>query len=209
MSETSQRIHAFILAAGASRRFGGIKLLAPIPSIQKEPHKPQSIIEHCVTQVHLARFDSYSVVLGANAEAIDAALKVKKQQWGFATHINQNWQQGMGVTIAAAVSLATSSHIAICAADQIAIKSEHFSRLIAASHKHPTSIIAAKYSGRLGVPCIFPSAYFEELANLTGDTGAKNLIIKERRNVISIDLPEGVFDIDTADDLNQFSDRDF
>jgi molybdenum cofactor cytidylyltransferase len=201
MSETSQHIHAFILAAGASRRFDGIKLLAPIPSIQNKPHKPQSIIEHCVTQVHQAQFDSYSVILGANAEAIEAALQVKKQQWGFATHINPSWQQGMGVTIATAVGLATSSHIVICAADQIAIKSEHFSRLIAASHKHPTCIIAAKYSGRLGVPCIFPRAYFEELARLTGDKGAKDLIANEKHNVISIEIPEGAHDVDTPNDL--------
>lgn len=203
MSNTSQHIHAFILAAGASRRFGGIKLLAPIPLLQKEPYKPQSIIEHCVTQVHQARFDSYSVVLGANAQAIEAAIQVKKQQWKFATHINQNWQQGMGVTIASAVSLATSSHIAVCAADQIAIKSEHYSRLVAASHKHPTCIIAAKYSERLGVPCIFPNAYFKELTNLTGDKGAKDLIVKEKRNVISIEIPEGAHDVDTPNDLKR------
>jgi len=58
---------------------------------------------------------------------------------------------------------------------------------------------ASHYAGRKGVPAYFPKDTFETLTSLSGDSGARNLLL----NANYEDLPGGELDVDTPDDLER------
>jgi molybdenum cofactor cytidylyltransferase len=74
-------------------------------------------------------------------------------------------------------------------------------QLIQESIKMPNKLICSKSGLALLPPAIFPSAYFEQLMNLTGDKGAKALLHQNIDNLQAIVLPKAIIDIDTKKDL--------
>ena len=53
-------------------------------------------------------------------------------------------------------------------------------------------------------PCLFPAAYFPELAALEGDRGGKRVIRAHPEAVLTVPLPEKeLFDTDTKEDLSR------
>jgi CTP:molybdopterin cytidylyltransferase MocA len=76
--------------------------------------------------------------------------------------------------------------------DMPAVASDHLQALTASG-----VITASCYAGRNGVPAYFPRAAFSELARLSGDSGARELL----RTAPAIVLPHGEFDVDTPYDL--------
>lgn len=78
--------------------------------------------------------------------------------------------------------------------DQPAVTPEHLRTLTATGH-----LTASAYAGRNGVPAYIPAAFFPQLAQLTGDSGARDLL----RTAPTIPLPHGELDIDTPADLDQ------
>ena len=59
--------------------------------------------------------------------------------------------------------------------------------------------VGSAYSEAIGVPAIFARSSFDDLASLTGDRGARSLLL--RPNVTAIAWPGGAIDIDTPADL--------
>ena len=187
-----------LLAAGQSKRFGGIKQLADIHGLP--------MICHCLSQYRqdkewLEGITNGYVVLGANAKLIAKVLPDNID-----TYLVPSWVNGMGYGLAQAIQEVASdtSHVLIGLADQVALTQKILSQLIDKSKTHPLNIVAAKYAGGLGAPVIFPKKYFLELSQLTGDKGAKVLLQKNIRNVKPVDLPLGIVDIDTTQDLDQY-----
>ncbi|NCP64200.1 MAG: nucleotidyltransferase family protein [Paraglaciecola sp.] len=186
---------ALLLAAGNSQRFAGIKQLAM--------WQGQSLINHSVSQFYedgviLQGLNGLRVALGANAQQIKAQLASAVE-----TIDMQNWSQGIGATIAEAVSRmpTTTKHLLIALADQIAIKHTDFLHLIALSEQYPNHIIAARYADVVGVPAIFPQRFFSHLQQLSGDKGARSLFALWQDAVISVDMPHASLDVDTQQDL--------
>jgi molybdenum cofactor cytidylyltransferase len=64
-------------------------------------------------------------------------------------------------------------------------------------------IIAPTYEGQLGHPVGFASCYFDELAALTRDKGAKPIMNANAAKVIevTVDDPGVLKDVDTLEDL--------
>ena len=60
------KVVAIVLAAGASRRFGSPKLLAPLDG--------QPLLQHVLDTVAMARLEDVVVVLGDEAASIEAAI---------------------------------------------------------------------------------------------------------------------------------------
>jgi molybdenum cofactor cytidylyltransferase len=186
-----------LLAAGQSRRFGGIKQLTDIYG--------QPMICHCLSPYRqdkkwLQGITNGCVVLGANAGLITQVLPDEVNKY-----VVSSWRKGMGHTLAQSIlNIASdSSHVLIGLADQIALTQQMITRLLDAAKKHPTHIVAARYRGGHGAPVIFPKKYFAELSQLTGDKGAKTLLLQHSQHIMSIEIPEAAFDIDTPQDLKQ------
>lgn len=189
------KVELILLAAGQSKRYGGIKQLADIHG--------QPMVCHCLAQYRNGEkwIDGLSngyVVLGANAELITAVLPDNVNKY-----LVNSWLNGMGHTLAQAIQTIASdtSHVLIGLADQIALTPQMISRLLDEAKDHPEHIIASEYGGGLGAPVIFPKQYFCHLSQLTGDKGAKLLLQQNKEQIISLDMAEAIFDIDTPEDL--------
>jgi molybdenum cofactor cytidylyltransferase len=184
-----------LLAAGQSKRFGGIKQLTDIHG--------QPMICHCLSQYRqgekwLTGITNGYVVLGSNAELITQALPDNINKY-----VVNSWVNGMGHSLAQSMQNIDdlTSHVLIGLGDQVAITQYMISQLLDEAEKHPSHIVAAQYGGGLGAPVIFPKQFFFELSQLTGDKGAKSLLHQYPKYTVSLAMPKASFDIDTTEDL--------
>ena len=77
--------------------------------------------------------------------------------------------------------------------------------LIELRQKTNKSIVASAYAETLGVPAFFDHSCFEELLALSDDSGAKSIILRDRKRVAELRFPEGNIDIDTEEDYEKLS----
>ena len=188
-----------MLAAGASNRFNDTKQLALING--------KTMVVASAERLSQTNIDSLSIVLGAKAQAIEKALNqanIFKDSNVKASYVTaENWQQGMGASIAAGVKSLDKkyTHVLIGLSDQVAISSKQFNLMLKVSREHPKNIVAALYNKKLGAPAIFPHAIFSQLAALSNDKGARDILRENAATVLRVDLPEAAQDIDTKSDL--------
>ena len=64
-------------------------------------------------------------------------------------------------------------------------------------------LVACVYNNTAGVPVLFTTKYFGELQLLTGDEGAKQLLLKYGEDVLTIPFRMGGVDIDTMNDYEK------
>ncbi len=187
-----------ILAAGKSQRFDDTKQLAMIDG--------EYLINRQLRRLIQLGFPIY-LVLGARSDeitsCIDQALLADIE-----IIINSSWREGMGNTIACAVTEVTQNtdcrHLMICLLDQAMISKTELNDLIQQSSDHADLITCSQYDDVIGVPAIFPRSYFEALTQLRGDKGAKQLINNTRRKHV-VDMPSAAFDLDTPQQLDELS----
>ena len=94
--------------------------------------------------------------------------------------------------------------VVVLVGDQPHFRKEILQKIMEASQKNLEAIIVSKYDTGAGPPVMFPKKYFNELAQLDGDDGAKAVIKKHRECVRYVDFPKGDFDVDTPEDLVKF-----
>ena len=120
-------LHALVLAAGASRRFGGIKALAPING------KP--MLQWAIDALSNAGVDSLSIVLGAYAAEIGAGINTR----GATVVRHEDWSEGLAASLRAGLASVESADagLLIALADQPDIGIDDYQRLIAAWRAAP------------------------------------------------------------------------
>lgn len=184
------RIAAIILAAGAGRRLGGRKPLAPCAG--------KTLLARAVAAGRNAGLDCTMAVFGeVDAEYLEAATEA-----GLAFTVNADWRDGMGTSIAAGVASLPGDCDAVLVqtVDQALVDGDGLRTLVDAWRRAPESIVAARYAGATGVPALFPRRCFQALRALGGDRGARGIIAGDG-GVVAMDLPEAALDVDTAADL--------
>jgi molybdenum cofactor cytidylyltransferase len=184
-------LHAIVLAAGASSRFGSPKQLVRFEG--------QPLIQRVVAGATELTGAAVSVVLGAYAAEIAATLPP-----GSASIIvNRDWQEGIASSIRAAVARLPGAcdGALLLLADQPLVGRDSLNRLAAAWRRQPRSIIASRYRAVTGVPAIFPRWCFSDLAALRGDQGARILLRRYADHVVRLAHPEAEVDIDYPEDL--------
>jgi molybdenum cofactor cytidylyltransferase len=180
-----------ILAAGAGRRFGGPKQLATIGGT--------SLLRRSAAAVCRSSCAGVAVVLGARADELWPALDglpVERID-------NPRWDEGMATSIHCAVAWARRRALGallVAVADQPGLTAAHVEALVAASGGG-RGLAASSYAGILGVPALFPSAYFGALEGLSGDAGARALLRAPGSAVTPVRWPIGAFDVDVVDEL--------
>jgi molybdenum cofactor cytidylyltransferase len=70
--------------------------------------------------------------------------------------------------------------------------------------KTKNKIVACLYSDVVGVPVLFDSSLFDELLQLPDEQGAKKLIHQYKELATTIDFQEGIIDLDTREDYENF-----
>jgi molybdenum cofactor cytidylyltransferase len=65
------------------------------------------------------------------------------------------------------------------------------------------AMVASAYADTLGIPAVFPREVFADLHALTGDKGARSLLMQPSCPLFQIPFPGGEIDIDLPADLAQ------
>jgi molybdenum cofactor cytidylyltransferase len=186
-------IAAVVLAAGGSTRFGKPKQLVRV--------NDQALVRRTASVALQAQCSPVIIVAGAAAETIGAQLD------GLEVEIvhNANWQEGLGSSIRTGMeNLREADAVILLACDQPLVRPETLRGLIELHQTSGKPIVAASYAETLGIPALFDRSCFEELLTLSGDRGAKGIILSQPGRVAAYDFPEGAIDIDTPSDLENY-----
>ena len=192
-------VSAVVLAAGASRRFGGYKLLAPLGS--------QPIIRHSVDRLRSSEVDEIVVVLGREAERVRAALKGMPVRFV----VNERYSDGLGSSLALGVqALDPRTALAVIAlGDQPTIDPTVVDHVLEVAREGTHRITVPAYRGVRGHPIVFASAILPELLAIRGDVGAREIIARNPTEVHEVAIDAAApRDVDTAADLEEIA-REF
>jgi molybdenum cofactor cytidylyltransferase len=189
------RIVAVVLAAGGSTRLGQPKQLLKLGETP--------LLEYVLRTVRRARVDDRYIVLGYGADAIREAISLD----GFHEIHNRDYISGQSTSICAAVdAVATDTAAIIFVLGDQPLQVPGVIDLIVESYRQePAPIIQPQYREGPGNPVLIDHTLFGELAQLTGDTGARP-ILRENPNLIRrVDCAswERPGDVDTWEDYDR------
>lgn len=185
-------IAGLLLAAGSSRRFGGAKLLAPLP-------------DGTPVGVRSAR-----TLAGAVERALavvrpdDTVLASLLAEQGLEVRAFAGAAEGMGASLAFGVAAAPEADGWLVAlADMPFLDPGTVARISARLQRGADRIVAPSFRGRRGHPVGFRSDLLPDLLALDGDRGARALLADHASEVSILECDdEGVLlDVDTFDDL--------
>lgn len=175
------KLAAVILAAGQSKRFGkGNKLLYEIDGT--------SLVHRVLQAFEEVGLVETLVVLGHEARAISEALVDKNVK----TVTNPEFEEGMGSSLAVgtrALEGLNLDGVLVCVGDLPDLKSTHVAMVIERFEEaFAEAIVVPRFQGTRGHPVCFPARCLPELAQLSGDQGARKLIAKEK--VVFLEMPD-------------------
>lgn len=192
-------IAGIVLAAGTSSRFGEAnKLLAELNG--------NTIIRQSVQLLMKSEVGSVYVVVGNDHHHIQEAINCPDA----CIVVNEAHTQGQATSVQTGIE-AVSQSVSVDAAvislgDMPFVKSSTIDQLVAAYESNIADIIVAGYQGQRGNPVLFDASYFGVLTTLSGDKGARHLIVKNDDAVLVETGDLGVIqDIDTPLDLDRFT----
>lgn len=184
-------IVGLLLAAGRSRRFGGDKLLHPLPG--GEP-----IVAASARRLRVAT-DRTLVLIRPRQPALRAVLQALDIDLVEVADADA----GMGVTLAGGVRAAeAAAGWVVALADMPRVHPDTLHRVVAAL-RAGAFVAAPFHGGRRGHPVGFARPWYAALSALDGDEGARRLLQAHGDAITRIDVddPGCLFDVDTPDDL--------
>ena len=127
--------------------------------------------------------------------------------------VNDLWETGMASSVRAGVGglvgaapEAGAAVLMLC--DQPHVTAEVVRGLVAAYRATGSAVVASAYGGGFGVPALFDSTLFAELARLEGAAGAKQVIDRHAAEARLIPFRGGEADVDTPEDFSRLTAED-
>jgi molybdenum cofactor cytidylyltransferase len=183
-------IGGIVLAAGAGTRFGGSKQLALLDG--------RPLLEHVLRAVTASPVGRVLVVLGAGAEEVVARVDFH----GAEALVCERWEEGQAASLACALAELTDCEaVVVAVGDQPRLSPDAIRRVIAA-RVDGVAAVRATYRGEPGHPVLLEHALFERLRNVTGDHGARNLLLSVTTREVPCDDLGGGEDVDTPAQLD-------
>lgn len=185
-------ITGIILASGFSRRMGRDKLLIEIDG--------EKIIERVIKACCKSKLDDIILIYRSeDIKEIGSKYNIKSIY-----NDNAHLGQSEGLKLGLKASIDSDSYMFLVG-DQPFLTPEIINKLIEEYNQTDSSIILPYYNGHRGMPMIISSIYREELLDVVGDKGGRDIIKNNPSKVKKVYIEEekmGI-DIDTQDDLKR------
>lgn len=188
-------IGGIVLAAGAGTRFGGGKQLAELGG--------RPLVEWALRALAQSPVDRTVVVLGCGAESVAESVNL----YGAEPVICERWQEGQSASLACGLAaLGEVDAAVVTLGDQPHLAPEAVARVIAA-RAEGVDAARATYAGEPGHPVLLERTLFERLRDVTGDRGARNLLLSANTVEVPCDDLGGGEDVDTRAELDALRHR--
>lgn len=185
-------ITGIILAAGFSKRMGSNKLLIKIQGT--------TIIQRVIEEALKSNLDQ--VILIYHHEEI----KELADKYKIKSIYNENAHKGQSESLKIGIKYSKdNSDYMFLVADQPFLTSDIINKLISEYKNSDKSILVPYYNGNKGTPTIFSSKYKEDIINIEGDKGGRDIINSNIDEVKNCYIEEELYgyDIDSMEDLEK------
>ncbi|MBD3183138.1 NTP transferase domain-containing protein [Candidatus Poribacteria bacterium] len=188
-------ISAVILAAGESRRMGGIKLLLPFGE--------KTIIETVADSALQSKLDNVLVILGSSAKKISEKIRDMPVE----ISVNPNFSRGMLSSILWGFRHLPDSTdaVLIMLGDQPMVSSSVIDAIINGYSETEKGIILPVYNKKRGHPVLIDVKYSDDLKRLDPEKGLRELMHKYTGDImeVHVNTPTILRDIDTPEDYSE------
>jgi molybdenum cofactor cytidylyltransferase len=198
MTSSLPHLAGIVLAAGGSRRLGRPKQLLV--------YRGEMLVQRAVAAALSVCGAGVTVVTGESAGQTRDALGRSPANIVY----NPDWKDGLSTSVRAAMAEIPSRGIdgvLISLCDQPLVTAEDLASLADVWQTSPDRPAAASYASTLGVPAIFPPAYFAALMELSGDAGARS-VLQGAEDISVVSMPGAALDVDTESDLEELLRRE-
>jgi CTP:molybdopterin cytidylyltransferase MocA len=183
-------IGGLVLAAGAGTRFGGGKQLAHLDG--------RPLLEHSIRAMTASPVGRVVVVLGSGAEEVIARVDLH----GAEPVLCGAWRDGQSASLARGLEeLADCEAVVVTLGDQPRLSPDSIRRVIA-SRGHGAAAVRASYGGGPGHPVLLERLLFDRLRDVSGDHGARNLLLSVLTREVPCEDLGGGEDVDTPSQLD-------
>jgi molybdenum cofactor cytidylyltransferase len=183
-------IGGLVLAAGAATRFGSAKQLADLNG--------RPLLEHSIVAMVASPVGRVVVVLGSGAEEVLANIDLH----GADPVVCDRWSEGQSASLACGLAeLSACDAVVVTLGDQPFVAPDAIRRVIAA-RGDGAAAVRATYNGEPGHPVLLERPLFERMRDVTGDHGARNLLISMPTREVPCEDLGGGQDVDTPAQLD-------
>lgn len=183
-------VAAVLLAAGASRRFGGAKLVAVVDGAP--------LVARTARVLLAAGLFPVRVVLGAWELEVRAALS------GIPVElvVNPRWEEGMLSSVVCGLG-ALPGRVAVTPADLPFLTASSVAAVASASRANPEAVCVARFEGRRGHPIVLPPAAVARVLTWTAEARLSHVLRQPDLEVIDVEVADsgGLRDADVPADL--------
>jgi CTP:molybdopterin cytidylyltransferase MocA len=183
-------IGGLILAAGKGSRFGGPKQLAELDG--------RPLLEHAVQAMTESPVGRVVVVLGAGAESVIARVDLH----GAEPVLCERWEEGQSASLACGLAELPDCEAVVVTLGDLPHLSTNAIRRVIAARGEGIEAVRATYSGEPGHPVLLERELIERLRDVTGDHGARNLLLSVSPREVPCDDLGGGEDVDTPAQLD-------
>jgi CTP:molybdopterin cytidylyltransferase MocA len=183
-------IGGLILAAGKGRRFGRAKQLVDLNG--------RPLLEHAVRAMTASPVGRVVVVLGAGAEDVIAQVDLH----GAEPIVCERWEEGQSASLAFGLGALSECDAIVVTLGDLPNLSTNAIRRVIAARGDGVEAVRATYAGEPGHPVLLERELFERLRDVSGDHGARNLLLSVSPREVPCDDLGGGDDVDTPAQLD-------
>ena len=188
-------IGGLVLAAGAALRFGRPKQLVELDG--------RPLLEHAIQTMTESPVGRVVVMLGASAAEI--AGRIDPQ--GADLIVCDRWDEGQSASLACGLAeLSDCEAVVITLGDQPRLSTEAIRRVIDA-RADGIDAVRATYAGDPGHPVLLERRLFDRMRDVTGDHGARNVLLSVPTREVPCEELGGGEDVDTPAQLDALRTR--